>query len=105
MTGQDNKTAAITAALDNLPSQPPNPLVTKVIVAVHGIGDQFNYATVQTVTRRFCSFLGLSTGIPLGTFHANTAVRSGARLAYVYSKLTGDGPPTGYGRLGEEAQK
>lgn len=75
MTDEDKKLDAIAVA-----PQPPNPHVTKVIVAVHGIGDQFNYATVQTVTRRFCSFLGLSTGIPLGTFHATQVGETGALL-------------------------
>lgn len=75
MTDQDKKLDATTIA-----PQPPNLRVTKVIVAVHGIGDQFNYATVQTVTRRFCSFLGLSTGIPLGTFHATQVGETGALL-------------------------
>src|SRR5688572_22730586 len=27
----------------------PNPGVTKVVVAVHGVGDQYSYATIQSV--------------------------------------------------------
>jgi hypothetical protein len=62
------------------PGAASNAQRAKVIVAVHGIGDQFNYATVQTVAFRFCSFLGLRPGIPLGSFHAKQVGETGAFL-------------------------
>jgi hypothetical protein len=99
-TYPDHKEAKTMTDLDkrldamNVMPQPPNTRVTKVIVAVHGIGDQFNYATVQTVTRRFLSFLGLSTGIPLGTFHATQVGQTGALL------LQSPNFPPGFDHLG-----
>jgi hypothetical protein len=44
--------------------------IPKVFVAVHGIGDQFQNATVQTVAFRVCDYVGQPTAIPLGRFHA-----------------------------------
>jgi hypothetical protein len=48
---------------------PPSSPVTKVIVAVHGVGDQYSYATIQSVVKRFCGFYHEPAGIPLGNFH------------------------------------
>jgi hypothetical protein len=47
-----------------------DPQATKIIVAIHGIGDQFQFATIQTVANRFCSYFQVPHGIPLGSFHA-----------------------------------
>src|SRR4029077_16445707 len=47
----------------------PDPKVTKLIVAVHGVGDQYSFATIQSVVDQFCSFFGTPPGIPLGSFH------------------------------------
>src|SRR6185503_1489243 len=52
----------------------------KVIVAVHGIGDQFNFATIQTVAYRFFRFFGSPAGVPLGSFHASRVGSTGAFL-------------------------
>jgi len=41
----------------------------KLIVAVHGVGDQSSYATLQSVFNQFCRFHGEPSGIPLGAFH------------------------------------
>ena len=41
----------------------------KIIVAVHGVGDQSLYATIQSVTRQFCQYYGVPGAIPLGRFH------------------------------------
>jgi hypothetical protein len=43
--------------------------VKKVIVAVHGVGDQYNYATIQSVVNQFCRFRGEPAAVPLGRFH------------------------------------
>lgn len=43
--------------------------VEKVFVAVHGIGDQISYGTIQSVVNRFCAFVGQPAGIPVGSFH------------------------------------
>lgn len=47
--------------------------VKKVIVAVHGVGDQYNFATIQAVVNQFCRFHGeprfsISPPFPEGTF-------------------------------------
>jgi hypothetical protein len=47
----------------------PNTRVTKLIVAVHGVGDQYSFATIQSVVNQFCEFFGQPAGIPLGNFH------------------------------------
>ena len=41
----------------------------KLVVAVHGIGKQFRYATIQSVADRFGAYCDLRFGIPLGNFH------------------------------------
>jgi hypothetical protein len=54
----------------------PGTPVTKVIVAVHGVGDQYSYATIQSVVSRFCGFYGLPAAVPLGNFHTGQAAFS-----------------------------
>ena len=43
--------------------------VQKIFVAVHGIGDQFQSETVQTVAYRVCDYVGVPAALPLGRFH------------------------------------
>ncbi|HXT49754.1 MAG TPA: hypothetical protein VN811_01855 [Thermoanaerobaculia bacterium] len=50
--------------------------VTKVVVAVHGVGDQHNFATIQSVVNQFCTFHRKPAAIPLGKFHNNAATFS-----------------------------
>jgi len=40
-----------------------------LVVAVHGIGSQFRYATVQSVASRFAAYFGKPMTLPLGAFH------------------------------------
>lgn len=46
------------------------PSVQKVVVAVHGIGDQTRFATIQQVLAQFSLFHGERAAVPLGSFHA-----------------------------------
>ncbi|GAB4040857.1 hypothetical protein [Spirosoma jeollabukense] len=46
--------------------------ITKIIVAVHGIGDQNAFGTIQQVVNQFCTFYKEPAAIPLGMFHTNT---------------------------------
>src|SRR5436190_8196543 len=46
-----------------------NKIVTKFIVAVHGIGDQTEFGTIKTAAYRFFSYRGAPANIPLGSFH------------------------------------
>jgi len=39
--------------------------VTKIIVAVHGVGDQYSYATIQSVVNQFCGFYRQPAAIAL----------------------------------------
>jgi hypothetical protein len=43
--------------------------VDKVLVAVHGIGDQFQSETVQSLAYRVCDYVGVPAALPLGRFH------------------------------------
>jgi hypothetical protein len=43
--------------------------ITRLVVAVHGIGSQFRYSTVQSVASRFAAFCGNRMIQPLGAFH------------------------------------
>jgi hypothetical protein len=42
-------------------------------VAVHGVGDQYSYATIQSVVNQFCHFHGQPAAVPLGRFHTGQA--------------------------------
>jgi hypothetical protein len=52
---------------ENVPQA--HPTVTKVVVAVHGVGDQYSYETIQSVVAQFCRFYRQPAAIPLGSFH------------------------------------
>ena len=43
--------------------------VKKIIVAVHGIGDQSQFATTQQVLAQFSRYYGQTPAVPLGSFH------------------------------------
>src|SRR4051812_18220783 len=60
MTSSSSSTAPL--------STTPEP-ITKLIVAVHGIGDQYKYATIQGVAEQIAHFCGVSMPFPLGAFH------------------------------------
>ena len=44
--------------------------VRRVYVAVHGIGEQFQFETVQHVANRLGKYVGSAMPIPLGSFHS-----------------------------------
>lgn len=47
------------------------PKVEKLIVAVHGIGDQTRFATIQQVLGQFAHYHGKAAAVPLGSFHGS----------------------------------
>lgn len=51
--------------------------VTRVIVAIHGIGDQVRDATALSTAIRFCDFHSYRSGIPLGAFQPPPGARPG----------------------------
>ena len=53
----------------DLTATPPNHDVEKVIVAVHGVGDQHSFATLQSVVNQFCAYYQEPAAVPLGQFY------------------------------------
>lgn len=53
----------------DLTATPPNREVKKVVVAVHGIGDQQSFATLQSVVNQFCAYYQEPAAVPLGQFY------------------------------------
>jgi hypothetical protein len=56
----------------DLPSESSN--FTRLVVAVHGIGKQFRYSTIQAVTARFASYCQKPITQPLGAFHPDKVI-------------------------------
>jgi hypothetical protein len=48
--------------------------VTRLVIAVHGIGNQFRYSTIQAVTSRFASYCERPITQPLGAFHPDKVI-------------------------------
>jgi hypothetical protein len=48
----------------------PNEAIKKVVVAVHGVGDQSSFATIQSVVNQFCVYYSQPAAVPLGRFHS-----------------------------------
>ena len=61
----------VTATLSG-PASSSDVAVEKVIVAVHGVGDQHTFATIQAVVNQFCAFHNHPAGVPLGQFHTGS---------------------------------
>jgi hypothetical protein len=53
----------------------PSPL--KILVAVHGIGDQIGYATAQSVASQVGAYYDITAAIPLGRFYPTAGEASG----------------------------
>jgi hypothetical protein len=51
--------------------------ITKLVVAIHGIGNQHRYATVQSVAERFSEYCGTESRPPLGSFHPRPPLTAG----------------------------
>jgi hypothetical protein len=50
--------------------------VTRLVVSVHGVGDQYSYATLQSVVNQFCRHYKQPMDVPLGAFHNGRPVFS-----------------------------
>ena len=68
--------------------------VTKLIVAIHGIGDQYRYATIRSVVTRFGRHFDFPAATPLGSFYAPDGSISAFRLP------APPDPPGGLGGIG-----
>ena len=47
---------------------------TNLVVAVHGIGKQYRYSTIQAVTSRFAAYCKIPITQPLGAFHPDRLI-------------------------------
>lgn len=57
----------------------------KVLVAVHGIGDQSQYETLQLLAYRLCRYYKQPDAIPLGRFHPRAAQRQSPQVTVLQS--------------------
>ena len=62
----------------------------KILVAVHGSGDQIGYETAQAVARQVGNYYDVSTAIPLGRFYAPRAGKTPAPMPFLVT--TTDNP-------------
>lgn len=49
--------------------------IKRLVVAVHGIGSQYRYATIQAVASRFAAYCQQPMTLPLGAFHPDKLIR------------------------------
>jgi hypothetical protein len=73
------KTAPLTAA-ESESVRAATAGAEKIIVAIHGIGDQYRNATIQTVLSAFGRFARYPAAMPLGSFHAGAGTLQAFRL-------------------------
>jgi hypothetical protein len=71
----------------------PSAGIQKVILAIHGIGDQFQNETILSVSNRFCSYYKYPALLPLGAFYD--------RLKNGNPAFSFAGPPACAGLVGE----
>jgi len=71
----------------------------KIIVAVHGVGDQFSYEAIQAVARQFCRLYGATGAVPLGRYFSvlKPDPPPSVRPGYVVFDSSSDPPLGGYG--------
>src|SRR5687768_5116529 len=73
---------------------PQDKQITKLVVAIHGIGNQFRYATIQSVATSFSLYCGDNVRPPLGRFHPKPPLTAGVlpfELPNIPEKLRGLG--------------
>src|SRR4051812_39439410 len=54
--------------------------LNKLVIAIHGIGDQYRHATIRSVVTRFGRYFGYPATVPLGSFYAADGSISAFRL-------------------------
>src|SRR6185436_7706088 len=70
-------------------SDPAAPAVKKIVLAVHGIGDQARNETALSTTIRFCDHFGYPGMVPLGAFYG--ALEDGQPALFVPDPPRRDG--------------
>ncbi|MDQ6622961.1 MAG: hypothetical protein M3Y86_05685 [Verrucomicrobiota bacterium] len=61
----------------------------KLVIAIHGIGDQYRHATIQSVVTRFGRYFDFPAAVPLGSFHSPSTKLS----AFSFQSPTGRSTP------------
>ncbi len=69
VVGGTEATTVAAPGSSNAPPQARCDGIKKVIVAVHGIGDQLSFATLQSVVNQFCAYYDEPAAVPLGRFY------------------------------------
>jgi len=54
--------------------------VSKLVIAIHGIGDQFRHATIRSVVTRFGRYFDFPAAVPLGSFYSADGLINAFRL-------------------------
>ena len=62
-------------------------MAKKVILAVHGIGDQFRYETIQSVANQVCQYCGKPPVLPLGQFFSKLYIKEASEVDAKLDKL------------------
>ena len=73
---------------------------THLVVAVHGVGKQYRYSTIQGVTTRFAAYCKSPITQPLGAFHPDKLILkpdSPELGAYLFQPPTGTTEFAGFG--------
>ena len=65
----------------------------KIIVGVHGIGDQIRNETIQAIVRQFCKHYQVPGAIPLGRYHTAPAQGSAQPVPHVFITRSPPDPP------------
>ena len=65
----------------------------KIIVGVHGIGDQVRNETIQAIVRQFCKHYGASGAVPLGRYHSAFSPKPGTVTPRVFFPEGPSDPP------------
>jgi hypothetical protein len=73
-------------------------MTEKILVAVHGIGEQVRSETIQAVANQLCRYCGLPPTMPLGRFTAELIVAPGAP-ATEFTMTLEQLPPGGHGPI------
>ncbi len=79
-------------------SSAPESTIKKIVVAVHGIGDQLRNETILATAVRFCDYFGYPGMVPLGAFSGVLQTGADGKRMPAYAVET---PPTCGGLAGE----
>jgi len=67
--------------------------VHKIIVGVHGIGDQVRNETIRSIVRQFCKYYQIPGAIPLGRYHTAPLPAPRKHLPGIFIPVSPPDPP------------